>query len=564
MTDREYIKSDMKAFMKELLESLKGEGYSPYLKSKDNPQGKTDGLTSKTLNKILMKIAKGEDNDEMLESLRDWFKKEKWVRISSSGNIAGPCGTSKNKKNPDRCLPRAKAQSLTKAQRAATARKKKRAGAKGKTVVKNTKAATVKKENFDKVSGGIPYKIVNNQAIISEPLDDATKERIIKRAEKHGYNAKPNMGGGVTIFKETANPQDGKAAPFGSGYKPTKKMKEEKEISKKQVVKLRDMIKSLRKSSKGHAGQADYLANLIKQEGFFANLKKQNRIRKIKKDINKAAGRPTPQAIYSAAAKFYKKFKEQGDELGMQVAKKDLDTFKNKIEKQYQINTDEVGKPVNEAMTKERLLAVMKNQDDAIVRLFDGTEYVVYSPYSDNKDNAEMWGDDSVIGIDRDGGEREFRYDDIDDVSIYRTETKGAPPGHYFTKSGNLVKGRLTKDKRERGARLSDPKDKQRSKIPPVTQYNEEVLNSILEKCWKGYEKKGMKTMFGKRVPNCVKKEDIRNLVVGIIHEMRVDEKKKKKDDRCTRRAKREYDTWPSAYASGAVVRCRRGEIWKK
>jgi len=26
------------------------------------------------------------------------------------------------------------------------------------------------------------------------------------------------------------------------------------------------------------------------------------------------------------------------------------------------------------------------------------------------------------------------------------------------------------------------------------------------EKCWKGYEKKGMKTMFGKRYPNCVKK----------------------------------------------------------
>ena len=23
------------------------------------------------------------------ESLRDWFKKEKWVRISSSGNISG-------------------------------------------------------------------------------------------------------------------------------------------------------------------------------------------------------------------------------------------------------------------------------------------------------------------------------------------------------------------------------------------------------------------------------------------------------------------------------------------
>ena len=35
------------------------------------------------------------------------------------------------------------------------------------------------------------------------------------------------------------------------------------------------------------------------------------------------------------------------------------------------------------------------------------------------------------------------------------------------------------------------------------------------------------------------------------------------KDDRCTRIAKRKYDVWPSAYASGAVVRCRKGKIWK-
>ncbi len=37
----------------------------------------------------------------------------------------------------------------------------------------------------------------------------------------------------------------------------------------------------------------------------------------------------------------------------------------------------------------------------------------------------------------------------------------------------------------------------------------------------------------------------------------------KKKDDRCTRIAKRKYDVWPSAYASGAVVKCRQGKIWK-
>ena len=333
------------------------------------------------------------------ESLRDWFKKEKWVRITTSGNIAGPCGTSKNKKNPDRCLPAAKARSLSKAERAATARKKKKAGAKGQTVVKNTKKATV-------------------------------------------------------------------------------------------------------------------------------SLKK---------------------------------------------------------------------------------------------------------------------------------------------------ETKGAPKGHYFTKSGNLVKGRLTKDAREKGARLSDPKDKQRSKVPPVTQYNEdissanfakgiEVVKSTLSKeggaaglkpivdALKGlgfkkddvvdllkqmtrveqhtdgdyilvpinenldpsYKHDGKSAPFGsgyKKVKEEYKgkhqgtnyqwpmsqatrdrkeadkfagsdpkagstikgtgfdwkrvtKEDIRNLIVGLMNE---DQKEviMEKDDRCTRIAKRKYDTWPSAYASGAVVRCRRGEIWK-
>ena len=58
-------------------------------------------------------------------------------------------------------------------------------------------------------------------------------------------------------------------------------------------------------------------------------------------------------------------------------------------------------------------------------------------------------------------------------------ETKEAPPGHYFTKSGNLVKGTLSKDAKERGARQTDPKDKSRSKIPAVTQYNENYVKSI-------------------------------------------------------------------------------------
>ena len=77
--------------------------------------------------------------------LKKW-REQKWVRIGTDGSILGACGTSKNKKNPDRCLPLAKAKSMTKAERARTARKKKAAGRKGKTVVANTRAGKVTKK----------------------------------------------------------------------------------------------------------------------------------------------------------------------------------------------------------------------------------------------------------------------------------------------------------------------------------------------------------------------------------------------------------------------------------
>ena len=49
---------------------------------------------------------------------------------------------------------------------------------------------------------------------------------------------------------------------------------------------------------------------------------------------------------------------------------------------------------------------------------------------------------------------------------------------------------------------------------PEPLQPTEGIGSKMLdEKCWKGYTKKGMKTMFGKRYPNCVKKEEELNLV---------------------------------------------------
>jgi hypothetical protein len=60
------------------------------------------------------------------------------------------------------------------------------------------------------------------------------------------------------------------------------------------------------------------------------------------------------------------------------------------------------------------------------------------------------------------------------------SETKSAPAGHHFTKSGQLKRGDADQD--GPGGRMlrSDPKDKMRSKIPPVSEETD-PLNDVDE-----------------------------------------------------------------------------------
>ena len=62
---------------------------------------------------------------------------------------------------------------------------------------------------IDRVVGGRPYQYVGDgrkgKVTVSGPMKDREKGDIIKRAKKAGYLAKPNMGGGVTIFIESVN-----------------------------------------------------------------------------------------------------------------------------------------------------------------------------------------------------------------------------------------------------------------------------------------------------------------------------------------------------------------------
>ena len=329
-----------------------------------------------------------EITDITSESLRDWFKKEKWVRISSSGNIAGDCGTSKNKKNPDRCLPKAKAQSLTKGQRAATAAKKKKAGAKGKTVVKNTKKATVKKEGL--------WANIN------------AKKKAGRKPSHGNSNAHKNAEkAGKALGKESANPQDGKAAPFGSGYKKVKEEYKGKHQGTNYQWPMSQATKD-RKEADKFAGSDPKAGSTIKGTGF---------------DWKKM----TKEDITNLVAGLLHEMKSSMVTLGYD------------------------------------LQAIQDVVDHLRSNYKEGQDYELHIGRGDDLPNA--------ITFPR----GEFR-DDHD---------------------------------------LNDMLNVAQSDEDRYDAYTDDDLNE-------------------------------------------------KKDDRCTRLAKQKYDTWPSAYASGAVVRCRRGEIWKK
>ena len=77
-------------------------------------------------------------------------------------------------------------------------------------------------------------------------------------------------------------------------------------------------------------------------------------------------------------------------------------------------------------------------------------------------------------------------------------------PDPYTTKVPRIVTGGS-------GGFSFTPEDKKNARIkktgqPKNLNSHYDWRSTLDEKCWAGYEKKGMKTMFGKRYPNCVKK----------------------------------------------------------
>jgi hypothetical protein len=89
--------------------------------------------------------------------------------------------------------------------------------------------------------------------------------------------------------------------------------------------------------------------------------------------------------------------------------------------------------------------------------------------------------------------------------------------------------------------------------------------DTLDEACWKDYHKDGMKKMFGKQYPNCIKNknESLETYIrkgecPGCGETMVAESQLNEKQDACYHKVKARYKVWPSAYASGALVKCRK------
>jgi hypothetical protein len=69
---------------------------------------------------------KGDEGEIHADDLEQWFKEE-WVRIGANGEIIGPCGGREEKEGKPKCLPKAKAQAMSKEERQTIVTRKRKA-----------------------------------------------------------------------------------------------------------------------------------------------------------------------------------------------------------------------------------------------------------------------------------------------------------------------------------------------------------------------------------------------------------------------------------------------------
>ena len=194
------------------------------------------------------------------EDLRTWFR-QKWVRMDTKGNIKGDCAREEGEGKP-KCLPSAKAHSMSKEDRAAAARRKRRQDPVADRPGKGGKPINVRTEEMDLEEANKP----TNPALWSRAKALAkSKFDVYPSAYANGWAAKwyKSKGGGWKSVSEGVDDEGGMAKGeletiAGKAKSLSKIMKKNKQLDawvQSKITKADDYIGSVH----------DYLKN-SKQE----------------------------------------------------------------------------------------------------------------------------------------------------------------------------------------------------------------------------------------------------------------------------------------------------------
>ena len=184
------------------------------------------------------------------EDLRTWFR-QKWVRMDTKGNIKGDCAREEGEGKP-KCLPSAQAHSMSKEDRAAAARRKRREDPVADRPGKGGKPINVRTEEMDLEEANKP----TNPALWSRAKALAkSKFDVYPSAYANGWAAKwyKSKGGGWKSVSEGVDDEGGMAKGeletiAGKAKSLSKMMKKNKQLDawvQSKITKADDYIGSV-------------------------------------------------------------------------------------------------------------------------------------------------------------------------------------------------------------------------------------------------------------------------------------------------------------------------------
>jgi hypothetical protein len=524
--------------------------------------GAPKGVQIMTPQQFVAKSAEGEEpepNEELDENLHKWFK-EKWVRFGPDGKIRGSCARGDDSEGKPKCLPQAKAHALGKKGRASAGARKRREDPNPERSGKAINVATKKKSNEDVTEDfGKRVKDMSDEA------------NIMYRFDINDGKLKQRMVG---------NPQRQQA--IAAGFRD----------SHEQALKLHNIIRSKFSNNKFVQKQGDkwVQVNPYNDKSLSEEELDEACWKGYHKEGNKKMfGKTYPNCVKNTneeqegVAEGWKEESQELEDWSKEVSMrlyKAHESQRPALARQLsKIEQKNFGSSLNKGsltqLVHSTLMALQKGQ-----MVHYDPQRVGQMPF------GSAVGDDAKLiaqyNITRDelAGYRMLHDKNMVDnleqfLKLRRLVRAKSWPLEYFEELEKLTPEEAwlkmaddlnwSKDdmNEEVQAKTDDKllayyaqrKAERQKQQPDVSK------DQLDEKCWDTHKQVGMKSKGGKMVPNCVPKESVEEAKHSCPHcggPMFEAAMMNEKKDACYYKVKSRYKVWPSAYASGALVKCRK------